>query len=405
MTLQSGGLTIETARFQELAASVAEWATACRRHLHAYPELSYQERETSEFIAAELRKIGYQPQTGIGGFGIKVVLQGGKGPGRTIALRADIDALPIQEQTGLPFASRKEGLMHACGHDVHTAVLLGTARALRELQPELTGQVVLIFQPGEESAPGGASLMIKDGVLENPHVDAIFGLHVLPSLTVGQMGFGDGPRMAAPDEFDLTIHGKGGHGAHPYATVDAVYVACQVVNALQSVVSRNINPFDPVVLTVGSIHSGNKHNIIPGEAVLQGTVRTMSQPVREQVLRRIQEVADGVCVAHGATATLEVRTGYPVLVNSPGETALARAAAATVLGEGNITDMAPSMGAEDFAFYLQERPGSFGRLGAAAPEDRERAGLHTPRLNLDEGCIPVGVAYYLSLVQDFLRCP
>lgn len=394
---------MNSATIQELAASVAEWATACRRHLHQYPELSYQEKETSAFIEAELRQLGYEPQTGIGGYGIKVVLQGGKGPGRTIALRADIDALPIQEQTGLPFASRKEGVMHACGHDVHTAILLGAAKALKELQPELTGQVVLIFQPGEESAPGGASLMIKDGVLEAPHVDAIFGLHVLPSLTVGLMGFGDGPRMGAPDEFDLTIHGKGGHGAHPYATVDAVYVACQVVTALQGIVSRNINPFDPVVLTVGSIHSGNKHNIIPGEAVLQGTIRTMSQPVRERMQQRIREVADGVCAAYGATASLAVRTGYPVLVNSPAETDLARAAATAVLGEERVTVMEPSMGAEDFAFYLQQRPGSFARLGAAAPDDRERAGLHTPRLNVDERCIPVGVAYYLSLVQEFLR--
>jgi amidohydrolase len=394
---------MEPTQMKELATSVTEWATACRRHLHQHPELSYQEKETSEFIAAELRKMGYEPQTGIGGYGIKVVLQGGKGPGRTIALRADIDALPIQEQTGLPFASLTDGVMHACGHDVHTAVLLGAARALRELQAELKGQVVLIFQPGEESAPGGATLMMKDGVLENPHVDAIFGMHVLPSLPVGLMGFGDGPRMGAPNEFDLTIHGKGGHGAHPYATVDAVYVACQVVNALQGVVSRNINPFDPVVLTVGSIHSGNKHNIIPSEAVLQGTVRTMSQPVQEKVLRRIQEVADGVCAAHGATATLKVETGYPVLVNSPEETALAQAAATTVLGEANITIMEPSMGAEDFGFYLLERPGSFVRLGVAAPDDRERAGLHTARLNVDEGCIPVGVAYSLSLVQEFLR--
>lgn len=369
---------MEAARIKELAGSVSEWATGCRRHLHQHPELSYQEQATSEFIAAELRQLGYEPQTGIGGYGIKAVLQGDKGPGRTIALRADIDALPIKEQTGLPFASVTDGVMHACGHDVHTAVLLGAARALKELQSELRGQVVLIFQPGEESAPGGASLMIKDGVLENPHVDAIFGLHVLPAMTVGRMAFGDGPRMAAPDEFDLTIHGKGGHGAHPYATVDPVYVACQVVNALQGVVSRNINPFDPVVLTVGSIHSGSKHNIIPGEAVLQGTVRTMSQTVREQVLHRLREVADGVCAAHGATAALHVRTGYPVLVNSPAETHLARAAATSALGASSVSVMEPSMGAEDFAFYLQERPGSFGRLGAAAPDDRERAGLHTP---------------------------
>lgn len=390
-------------KLRSLAESVAPWAAECRRHLHQHPELSYQEQQTSAYIAAQLKSLGYEPQEGIGGFGIKVIMQGEKGPGLTIALRADIDALPIKEETGLSFASVNPGVMHACGHDVHTAVLLGAARALLELLQELSGQVVLIFQPAEESPPGGASLMIRDGVLENPHVDAIFGLHVLPDMSTGQMGFGEGPRMAAADDFDLVIRGKGGHGAHPHRTVDAVYVGCQVVGALQSIVSRNTSPFDPIVLTVGSIQSGNKHNIIPGEAHLQGTLRTMSQAVRDRALQRMREVADGICAAHGATAEWKIQPGYPALINSPAQTEIARRAAVSVLGDEHVVEMAPSMGGEDFASYLQHRPGSFGRLGASAPEDSERAGLHTPRLNVSEACIPVGIAYYLSLVQEYLR--
>lgn len=385
-----------------LAAQAAPLAIESRRWLHMHPELSFQEQETSAYVAAQLQELGYQPRTGIGGYGVKAVLAGARLPGVTIALRADMDALPIQEETGLPFASTRPGCMHACGHDVHTAILLGAARAMPALAPELAGQVVFVFQPGEESNPGGASLMIKDGVLANPTVDAIFGLHVYPSLDAGTMTFGAGPMLAAPDQFDLTVTGRGGHGAHPYATVDAVTVAAQVVTALQNIVSRNISPFAPAVVTVGSIHGGTKHNIIAGEVHMQGTVRTMDRGVRDLVLRRMEEVVAGVCAAHGATYKLAVDAGYPVLVNDTAATAAARRAAAAVFGPDAVGDMAPSMGGEDFAFFLQRVPGTFARLGSAHPGDTERHGLHTPRLNVDESCIAVGIAYYLSLVQDYL---
>lgn len=395
-------MPVEREGIWRLAQRIAPQAIAWRRHLHQHPELSFQEKETAAFVAARLREMGYEPQEGIGGYGVKAVLAGGAGPGPTLALRADMDALPIQEETGLPFASVRPGVMHACGHDVHTAVLLGAAQALRELQPRLRGHVVFIFQPGEETNPGGASLMIRDGVLENPKVDAIFGLHVFPSLPAGHMAFGAGPKLAAPDEFDLTILGRGGHGAAPHRTVDAVYVAAQVVVALQGIVSRNVDPFAPAVVTVGSIHGGSKHNIIAGEVHLQGTIRTMDPAVRDLVHRRVQEVVAGVCAAYGAEYRLRFDPGYPVLVNDPAMTELARRAAQAVLGPGKVHEMPPSMGGEDFAYFLQRVPGSFARLGAGRPGDPDPAGLHSSRLNVDEACIPTGIAYYLALALQYL---
>lgn len=389
---------------RQVAEAVAPFAVEVRRHLHRHPELSFAEQETAAYLAAQLREMGYEPQTGIGGHGIKAVLAGGRGAGRTIALRADMDALPIHEETGLPFASERPGVMHACGHDVHTAVLLGAARALRGLQGELSGNVVFVFQPAEESNPGGASLMIRDGVLENPHVDAIFGLHVWPYADAGVMTFGAGPKLAAPDEFDVVITGRGGHGARPHETVDAVYVGAQVIVALQGIVSRSVDPFQPAVVTVGSLHGGTKHNIIAGAARIQGTIRSMTAAVRELAHRRLHEVVQGVCAAYGATAEVRIDTGYPVLVNNPEMTEVARQAAVAALGADHVKEMQPTMGGEDFAFYLQKVPGSFARLGSAAPGTPagERWGLHTPRLLVDERCIATGIAYSVSLVRSLL---
>lgn len=392
-------------QLQQLAESVWPHAVEARRHLHRNPELSFQEEQTAAYIAAQLREMGYEPQTGIGGHGVKAVLRGGRGPGPTIGLRADIDALPIQEETGLPFASCKPGVMHACGHDVHTATLLGAARALRQLQPELRGQVVLVFQPGEESNPGGASLMIRDGVLENPRIEAMFGLHVWPYEDAGIMTFGAGPMLAAPDEFEIRIAGRGGHAARPHQTVDAVYVGAQLIVALQGIVSRSVNPMQPAVLTVGALHAGSKHNIIAGEAVLQGTIRTMDEGVRELMHRRLREVCEGICAAYGATCEVAIDTGYPVLVNDAAMTEVARQAARAALGEANVKPMEAGMGGEDFAFFLQHVPGSFARLGSARPgtPPQQRYGLHTPKLDIDERCMVTGVAYYLSLVRQFLN--
>jgi amidohydrolase len=394
---------MDSAELKRLADFVAGWATECRHHLHQHPELSFYEKDTSKFIFTELASMGYTPVDGIGGYGIKAVLSGTRGPGRTIALRADVDALPINEETELPFASSKPGVMHACGHDIHTAILLGTAKALRELQPVLAGQVVLIFQPAEETPPGGAAPMIDDGVLEDPHVDAIFGLHVLPTMTVGKMSLGTGALLASPTWFDITILGQGGHGGHPDLTVDAVYVASQAVLALQAIVSRNSSPFDPAVLSVGSFHAGTKHNIIAGEAKLQGTVRTMSETARSKIVRRIDEVISGICRANGASYTLSQSSGYPVLINTEAETNIAKAAADFVLGPEQVEEMEPSMGAEDFSVYLQQRPGSLAKIGCATPGEETKFGLHSPYLVVDERVIPLGISYYLSLVQKYLK--
>lgn len=392
---------INREQVRALARSVHPFAVEVRRHLHAHPELSYQEKETSAYVAARLTELGYTVQASIGGYGLKVVVEGGR-PGPTIALRADMDALPIQEETGLPFASTRPGVMHACGHDVHTATLLATARALREIQSQLAGRVVLIFQPGEEQNPGGASLMIRAGVLENPRVDAIFGLHVWPFLETGRMTFGAGPMLAAPDEFDVVIRGKGGHGAAPHTTVDPILVAAQCITLLQQVVARNVSPFHSAVVTVGSIHGGQARNVIPAEVVFTGTVRTMAPEVQQMMPVRIEQVVRGVCEAAGATYTLRYDGGYPVLVNDAAMTEIARRAAGVALGEDHAGEMAPSMGGEDFAFFLQRAPGSFARLGSTLPGTANPSGLHTAGLMIDEACMEHGVAYYLGLVQAYL---
>jgi 16S rRNA G966 N2-methylase RsmD len=260
-------------RLWELAKAVHAEVVADRRWLHQHPELSYEEKESSGYIAEQLRKLGHEPQVGIGGHGVKLVLYG-KRPGRTIALRADMDALPVQEETDLPFASVNPGVMHACGHDCHVAMLLGAARGLTLMEGDWTGDVVLIFQPAEEQGPGGASLMIKDGVLHNPDVEAIFGLHINPFVPAGSLGFAPGPMKAATDRFQVVVRGRGGHGASPHLTLDPIPAAAQVIQALQHVVSRNVRPGEPAVVTVGSIRGGQAANVIPSEVTLSGTIDT-----------------------------------------------------------------------------------------------------------------------------------
>ena len=383
------------------ARAVQPFAVEARRHLHRHPELSFQEQETSAYVGSQLAAMGITYTAGIGGFGIKAVIDGGR-PGRTVALRADMDALPIAEETGLPFASVNPGVMHACGHDVHTATLLATARALKQMEASLPGRVVLIFQPGEEVNPGGASLMIRDGVLKNPAVDAIFGLHVYPLAEAGTMAFGAGPMLAAPDEFDVTIVGRGGHGAQPHLCVDPVLVAAQCLTLLQQIVARNVGPFQSAVITVGSIHGGTARNVIPDEVTFKGTVRTMDPAVQALMRERITAVIRGVCDAAGATYRLRYDPGYPALSNDAAATDLARSAALQVLDEEAVQPMGPSMGGEDFAFYLQQVPGSFARLGSMVSGTVSPAGLHTAKLMIDEQCMAVGVAYYLSVVQSYL---
>jgi amidohydrolase len=388
-------------RLWEIAKTIEPEVVADRRWLHQHAELSYQEKETSAYIAEQLRKLGHDPQVGIGGYGIKVVLSG-KRPGPTIALRADMDALPIQEETGLPFASVNPGVMHACGHDCHVAMLLGAARGLTLMEGDWAGNVVLIFQPAEEQGPGGASLMIKDGVLRNPDVEAIFGLHVNAMVPAGRLGFAPGPMKAASDKFEIVVRGKGGHGAHPNLTRDPILAASYLVQALQQVVSRNVAPSEPAVISVGSIHGGEAPNVIPSEVVLTGTIRTMGEPLRTQIREWMKRVIDGAVAAHGCQAEVEFVSGYPAVHNDPEQTECARRAAESILPKEEVDVMEMGMGAEDFAYYLEKVPGTIGRLGVA-PSSGELFPLHSSRLRVDESALTAGVAFWLSLVQEACR--
>lgn len=385
-------------RLWELAKAVHAEVVADRRWLHQHPELSYEEKETSAYIADQLRKLGHEPQVGVGGYGVKLAMPG-KRPGRTIALRADMDALPVQEETGLPFASANPGVMHACGHDCHVAMLLGAARGLTLMEGDWAGTVVLIFQPAEEQGPGGATLMIKDGVLHDPDVEAIFGLHINPHVPAGRLGFAPGPMKAATDRFRVVIRGRGGHGASPHLALDPIPAAAQVIQALQHVVSRNVRPGEPAVVTVGSIHGGQAPNVIPSEVVLSGTIRTMGEPLRTTIREWIERTVQGAVAAHGCQAEMSFSSGYPAVLNDPVQTEYARRAARRILPEESIEVMEPSMGGEDFAFYLEKVPGSVGRVGVA-PSSGELYPLHSDRLRVEESALATGVAFWLAVVQE-----
>ncbi|MGE5673627.1 MAG: M20 metallopeptidase family protein [Mycobacterium leprae] len=384
--------------------AAAAFGVEARRWLHRHPELGFHEQETMAYVASRLREIGYEPETGIGGiYAVKAVLRGGR-PGRTIALRADMDALPIQEATGLAYASEVAGIMHACGHDMHTATLLAAAKLLKPMAPELAGNVVFIFQPAEEVPPGGARTLVEAGILENPHVDAVFGLHVDPFLPAGQLSFAPGATNAAADSFSIHIQGKGGHGAAPHQTIDALVVGAQVVTALQQIHSRMISPFDQLVISVGRFQAGTARNIIADDATLEGTVRTTSPQLRERVVGLIEQVTAGVCATHGATYKCTYEYGYPVLVNDATMTEVARAAAVAAVGADAVRRSEPGMYGEDFAYYAQQRPAAFGNLGAGDPAVGPAFPCHHPKLYVaDEQAMPTGLAFYLNLVTAYLR--
>ncbi len=378
--------------------------------LHRHPELSFEEHETAAFIAAQLRELGYEPRQGVGAgpdgqpLCSVVAVLGAHKPGPALALRADIDALPVEEATGLPYASERAGVMHACGHDAHAAMLLGAAAALarEEQRAPLPGPVVFIFQPAEELPPGGALGLIEAGVLDDPPVGAIFGLHV-GTRDAGTLSVADGARNAASDEFAITIRGRGGHAAWPHRTVDPIFVASHVVVALQGIVSRQVPPRQAAVVTVGMIHGGTKANVIPDTVTLQGTCRTLDAEVRDQMPARIEAIASGICAAFGAAAEVSYRRGYDVLVNDPAMVALARAAAIDVVGEERLQPAETGMGGEDFSRYLQKVPGCFATIGAGNPAipPEERAGGHSPRFAVDPACLPYGVAWYVALARRY----
>ncbi|MDE2571640.1 MAG: amidohydrolase [bacterium] len=367
---------------------------AVRRHLHRFPELSLQERQTAALIAERLRTLGLRVREGVGGTGVLGVLEGGR-PGPTTLLRADMDGLPVRELNDVAYSSANEGVMHACGHDAHMSVLLGAAAELTARRAEAPGTIVFCFQPGEEGAAGNR-LMIHDGALENPHVDRCFALHVYSGLDVGKIGVRNGPFFASADEFQLTIEGKGGHGAMPQLSVDPVVVAAQFITALQTIVSREVHPKDPAVITVGHIEAGSTFNVIPDRAVLQATVRNFDRETRERMPERIERVAKGVCEAMRARYQLEYRFSYPATVNDPAMTDVVREIGAQVVGKANVVEHDVVLWSEDMSFMQEERPGSYFLLGVrGGPETA--VPHHNARFNLDERALQTGIQMMVAL--------
>ncbi len=373
-----------------------------RREFHQHPELGYSEFKSSERVARELKKLGIKVRTGVAKTGVVGVLAGKK-KGRTVALRADMDALPIREETNLPYKSRIDGLMHACGHDAHMACVIGAAMILSELKDQLPGNVKFVFQPSEESPPGGAKPMIREGVLENPRVSGIFGLHCDSAIPVGKIGVKEGPFMAQADSFDITIKGVSAHGARPHDGIDAIVAASQAIQALQTIVSRKIDPLQPVVISLGKIQGGTKRNIICSEVRLEGTARSLTKEVAQRIPRLILVVLSGVGKSSGASFELDYRKGYPVLINHPQATDLARSTISRLFGKQAIFEIKkPLMGAEDFAFFLQKVPGSFLRLGIRNPKKKAVYPWHHPRFTVDEDAIGIGASLLAGLAFDFL---
>ena len=383
-------------RVADLHSDIQAW----RRDIHQYPELLYDTLRTSSFVADRLREFGCdEVATGLGKTGVVGVIKGKKPAGhgdiKVIGLRADMDALPIEEATGLPYASKTPGLMHACGHDGHTAMLLGAARYLAETR-NFSGDAVVIFQPAEEGG-AGAKAMIDDGLMDRFGIDQVYGMHNGPGIPIGSFAIRPGPMMAATDSIDITIEGHGGHAARPHKCIDSVLVGAQIVNALQSVVARSLDPLDSAVLSMCEFHAGNARNVIPQTAELRGTVRTLTAEARLLVEKRVREIISGVAQITGAKIDLGYERGYPVTVNHVAQTDIARKIAMEVAGEGNVEEMPPLMGAEDFSYMLQARPGAFIFCG-----NGNSAGLHHPAYDFNDEAILYGTSFWIKLVENTL---
>ncbi|GIP32921.1 M20 family metallopeptidase [Paenibacillus sp. J2TS4] len=371
-----------------------------RRHLHRHPELSYQEKETSRFVAERLTSLGLEVERNVGGYGVTALLRGGR-PGPTVALRADMDALPIQDEKKVEYASKVAGVMHACGHDAHTAQLLGAAAVLAPFKRDLSGNVRFIFQPAEEISPGGASAMIADGVLKD--VDVIYGVHLWSPFPSGSVYSAEGPIMANADEMRIEITGKGGHGGLPHETVDSVVVGSHLVVNLQTIVSRNVNPTIPAVLSIGSIHAGSGFNVIADQCILNGTVRTFDSGTRDQIRNRISEIAEQTCAMHGAAFKLEYKEGYPAVVNHVSEAQRFVRIGRQLYGEDRVRSCAPIMASEDFSYYLQKIPGCFIFVGAQAPGSGTPIPHHHPLFDIDENAMKQAACLLIGLTLDYLN--
>lgn len=368
-----------------------------RRDLHQHPELSFQEVRTAKKIADYLTELGIEVRTEVGGRGVVGILRGKK-EGKTVALRADFDALPIQDEKDVPYQSTIPGVMHACGHDGHTATLLGVATVLARHREELEGNVVFIHQHAEELTPGGAKPMIEDGCLDG--VDVIFGTHLDSLSPSGQINYREGYVMAASDGFEIRISGKGGHGASPHDTVDPIVTASQLVVNLQQIVSRNVDPIKSAVLTIGSFHSGEANNVIPDAAKITGTVRTYDPEVRELIEKRMKQIADATCIANGATCEVIYERGYDAVWNHPEETQYIQKIAETIVGEDKVVEMAPEMGGEDFGYFMQKVPGTFFFTGAALSNTNDVYPHHHPRFDFDEEAMLTAAKVFVSAVVN-----
>ncbi len=399
----SAPLSLQTSPIRPAIQALQEDLVIWRRHLHQYPELGFQEEQTAQFIAEKLTTWGIEHQTGIAETGI-VALIPGNAPGPVLAIRADIDALPVQEQNEVPYRSRHTGKMHACGHDGHTAIALGLARYLSQYS-DFPGTVKIIFQPAEEG-PGGAKPMVKAGVLKNPDVDAIIGLHLWNNLPLGTVGVRSGPMMAAVELFDCIIEGKGGHGAMPHQTVDSIVVGSQIVTALQSIVARNVDPIDSAVITVGSFHSGTTHNVIADKATLTGTTRYFNRRYEGFLQDRIEAIIKGICEMHGAKYSLNYWQLYPPVINHPKIAELVRSIAESVVETpAGVVPECQTMGGEDMSFFLQEVPGCYFFLGTANLSKGLSYPHHHPRFDFDETALGMGVEIFARCVEKFCQQP
>ncbi len=377
-----------------------DWLIEIRRTIHMHPELGFEEVETSKLVAGWLEKFGLEVRKGMAKTGVVGLLQG-KEPGRTVAIRADMDALPMEEAGAVPYASKIKGKMHACGHDGHVAILLGVARFFSSIQDQVRGNIKWIFQPAEEGG-GGGRVMVEEGVLESPKVDAIFGAHVFPLLPVGKIGVYEREGLAATDRFRIKIVGKGGHGAFPHLCKDPILAAGHLITQIHSIVSRNINPVEGAVITIGKISGGTAFNIIPDGVELIGTVRSLKADVQEALKSRLETVVKGVAQSFGMDYQYDFEYGYPMLINDPEMSKLVARACSKGIGEDHIEWVKPAMGGEDFSYYLQKVPGAFFRLGNRNETKGTIHPYHSSLFDIDEDILPLGVEMFVRVIDEYL---
>ena len=385
---------------KEKIAEMKDWLIETRRTIHMNPELGFEEVETSKLVAGYLEKFGLQVKTGMAKTGVIGLLKGEK-PGKTVAIRADMDALPMEEANEIPYRSRVKGKMHACGHDAHVAILLGVARLFSSMRGRVRGNIKWIFQPAEEGG-GGGRVLTEEGVLENPKVDAIFGAHLFPDLKIGRVGIHEKEGLAATDRFIIKMIGRGAHGAYPHLSRDPILAVGELIGQIHTIVSRSINPLDSAVITIGKVSGGTAFNIIPDEAEILGTVRSLSQKVREELKSRMEEVTQGVAKSFGMDYHFDFQWGYPALINDPEMSRLVAAACAKGIGKEKVEFIRPSMGGEDFAYYLEKVPGSFFRLGCRNEEKGIVNPFHSSRFNIDEDVLPFGVEMFARIIDEYL---